>query len=512
MNQRNLSTASIVLMSCGSLIGCGWLFSPYYGLEVAGIGVLISWLIIFVITCIIGLTFAEVVSIAPIGGGTTRLIGLTHNRRIFFILVILGWVGSVVFLPLEVLSTIQYLGFWVHSLVATRVQGDDHLSLLGFGAAVFTIIVLTTLNTFLIKRVLKINSWISIWKIGIPVIVAILILLLYGKWYNFNFHYTHDVLSIEKIFEAITQKGLAFAFTGFQAGLILANHAHNPKRAIPHSLFYPLVIGFVIYTLLSLTFLFCLPINSRSIHNHGVAPLLSLIFLLGANMFYVVLFIDAIVAPLGSANMYISGTSRILYNIGIDFKPHSWLTKLNKNNAPIYCLWLNALIGIIFLLPLPSWSTLVNLLSSLVIFTYIVGPVVLLVLRAKAVQVHRTFKIPFHQLISYLSFAFCSLLIYWSGFINLIVITLLTLGIYVGYYIVITSNKRKAERMNSWDMELLLFLVGMVIIAYYKKQMVLVFPFDNILVFILGIITCYFLVKNSLTEEEITTNLSIHQH
>ena len=66
ISQNKLSTLQLVLLSTGGMIGAGWLFSPYYGFQTAGVGVLISWIITIAITFVIGLSFAEVACILPI--------------------------------------------------------------------------------------------------------------------------------------------------------------------------------------------------------------------------------------------------------------------------------------------------------------------------------------------------------------------------------------------------------------------------------------------------------------
>src|SRR4051812_48764727 len=111
-NDNRLSTWQLMLMSVGGMIGAGWLFSPYYGFQMAGTGVVLSWVIISLLTLIIGIAFAEVITLIPIVGGLSRFASITHNRTVSFIFLALGWLSYVVYLPLEAQSAIQYLSFW----------------------------------------------------------------------------------------------------------------------------------------------------------------------------------------------------------------------------------------------------------------------------------------------------------------------------------------------------------------------------------------------------------------
>ncbi len=127
---RKLSTFQLVLLSTGGMIGSGWLFSPYYGLQTAGGGVILSWTITALLTLILGLTFAEVATCLPVVGGLMRFMGVTHSRTLGFMFLVLGWISYIVYLPLEAQSAIQYLGFWIPQLVSNH---DDNVSLSSAG-------------------------------------------------------------------------------------------------------------------------------------------------------------------------------------------------------------------------------------------------------------------------------------------------------------------------------------------------------------------------------------------
>ena len=140
--QKKISTMHLVLIAAGGMMGSGWLFSPYYGLQVAGTGVLISWWITAALTLILALVFAEVASILPIVGGVMRFIGVTHSRVVGFLFVALAWISYIVYLPLEVQSSLQYLGFWAPSLIN---HSGESVSLSGLGVVVaFGVMALLT--------------------------------------------------------------------------------------------------------------------------------------------------------------------------------------------------------------------------------------------------------------------------------------------------------------------------------------------------------------------------------
>jgi amino acid transporter len=498
-----LSTFQLMLLSTGGMIGAGWLFSPYYGFKIAGSGVAISWLIVAVMTFIIGLSFAEVSTRLPIVGGISRYVSITHRQPVAFIFLMIGWLSYVVYLPLEIQSCVQYLGFWFVDLVNNKINNSTTLSPLGLVLSLVIMLLLTWFNTLAVKQVAKANSLISIWKILVPFAIAWILIIGFGDWHNVKMLTQTHKISVEDIFLAITQGGLAFAFTGFQNSLILANNAKNPQKSLPYSIFTPIVVGFFLYCSLSLAFIFC--IGSNKFSAGASAPLLALVGLFGIHILFMVLFLDAVVAPLGTANVYTAVTARILLGLTKDFLPKSILQRLNKNQSPAYCLCFNALVGAGFLLPFPTWMQLVDFLSSLVVFAYIAGPIALLVLRPIA-NAAPTFKVWNYKLVANLGFIFCSLLIYWSGLNNLFYL-MISLIIILLVYSKVIEHKSNLINLARTTLMLLVYVGGILLVAYLHKNTLVLFPYDNLLIVVFALVMCRVFAASALGVSQINANI-----
>ena len=502
---KKLATWQLILISTGGMLGSGWLFSPFYGVQTAGTGVMLSWLVTALLTLIIGLTFAEVATMLPIVGGVMRFIGVTHSRPLGFIFIVLAWISYIVYLPLEAQSALQYLGFWIPQLIHHDATGVS-LSALGLFTAFAIMIFLTWFNTLHLSRVAKANSIVSIWKLIIPAAIALGMLLYYGKTQHVINNHSVTHLGVEPILLAITSSGLAFAFTGFQNGLILANGCKNPKLAIPLSVIAPVVIGWAIYSLLSLMFIGCLPHEKMSLVT-GVAPLLGLLSLFGLHYVYIILFVDAVIAPMGTANVYTTVTGKILLGIGREFFPRSVLTKINQNSAPYIALWINLVLGACFLLPFPTWTQLVNFLSSLTLLSCLSGPLALMVLRKKFPNLERKFKLPFPTLFGYLGFASCSYFVYWSGTDNLLYLLVLILLCCCAYWLIFARTQPLLAFRKSWYM--MAYVAALYAISYGHTVQVIAFPVDNILVFISSIIFTTIFLLNQESTLTIANNIDI---
>ena len=500
---RKLSTWQLILIATGGMFGAGWLFSPYYGFQMAGVGVLISWVIAIILCLVIGLSYIEVSSLLPVLGGISRVVGITHSRNMAFIFLSFTWISYVVYLPIEAQSAIQYLGFWWSALVHPTSRGVE-LSGLGLTIAIAVIFGLTWFNTFLVANVAKFNSIISVFKLTIPLIVIVVLIFSYGKWDNIIGNFQAMPLSFENILLAITSSGIAFAFTGFQNAIILANYAKNYRKAVPYSVFSAIIFGGAVYFCLSLMFIVCLPANKQLVV-HAIAPLLGLVVLFNAHVLFTILFIDAISAPLGTANVYTAVTGRILYGLSRDFFPKSILTWLNKYKAPYLALWLNAFIGICFLLPFPTWKELVDFLSSIVVFSYLAAPVALILLRRAMPNENRIFKVRAYKLVGYLGFTFCGLLIYWSGKNNLFYLSIFLLLTTIGYGLLVRSSTVVKAFATAWY--LIVYTLLMTLVSYLREHKQISFPFDNVVIIIIGFITCKIMLHNSLSEKDMVHSM-----
>ncbi|MCE2706594.1 MAG: APC family permease [Proteobacteria bacterium] len=503
LSAAKLPTIQVILLSTGGMIGAGWLFSPYYGFHTAGAWVVLSWIIVAIMTFVIALSFAEVSTILPIVGGISRFMGITHNKAVSFVFLLLGWLSYVVYLPLEVQSCIQYLGYWFSGLVVNHTTGST-LSYYGLGFAFLIMVLLTQFNTLFLSRVSRANSIISIWKIIIPLLVAWILIIGFGNWHNVNTLMTNHKFSFEDVLLAITASGLAFAFSGFQNGLILANSVANPKKTLPYSLFSPIIFGFILYCSLSLAFIFCVGDTDFAVGSS--APLLGLVALFSIHIIFTILFIDAVISPLGTANVYTAITARILLSLARDFLPNSIFVRLNKNLSPAHCLWFNLLVGACFLLPFPTWQQLVDFLSSMVVFAYLSGPITLIILRKEMPDVPRVFKVSGYKFIGYLGFICCSLLIYWSGLNNLIYLFIAVIVIILLYGLLVNKDIGviRAFRDNAFIMG---YLLLMVLISYMRQLDIIMFPLDNICVIVTAFFACKVFIAYKVSSIAINDNI-----
>jgi amino acid transporter len=238
---------------------------------------------------------------------------------------------------------------------------------------------------------------------------------------NINIH-LGDKHSWFDIFTALSTGGIIFAFTGFQNGLILAGEVKNPQRNIPIAILGAVLIGFLLYFMLQLSFLAAMP-QKYIAHGWGTlnypgdhGPLVGLTLLLGLTVVATLLMFDAAFSPFGTTLVYTAATSRIVYGMALNDHLPKLFLKVNRHKIPYVTLYANLIVGCFSFLPFPGWQKLVAFLSSASILSYSIGPICLLAMRKLQPQTHRPFKLSASLLVSHAAFYICNLMLYWCGF------------------------------------------------------------------------------------------------
>ena len=503
--QTRISRWQLALISIGSMVGSGWLFSPYYGLQSAGGAVLLAWLLAAALSLVVSLSFARMCGAFPLVGGNYRLLGVTHPRSTANAFLVLGLLSYVVFLPLEAQSVVQYLAFWWPALVRRVGAGEVELSWSGLGVGVLLLVGITWFNTLHITRVARANAWVSAWKVAVPVLVVLVVIVAHGRREHFLSYMHPGALDLEAAMTAVIGSGLAFAFAGFQNGLILANQAEDPRRSLPFSLYLPLLAGLLLYLLLSSSFMATMSGGGGVRIVGEAAPLLGLVSALGLGLLLPLLLADAVLAPMGTANVFVAVTARILYACGRELRPRGWLTRLNAHGSPVAALWVNAGVGLLFLLPFPTWKQLVGLLSSMVVFAYLAGPASLLVLARSggaAGSVPQPLRTRRAAAVGLAGFLCGSWLVYWGGRYNLAWLLLALLLALAGHGW-LRAGAAAALRDLRDNAYLLGFVAALCAVAWLRHLEWLGFPADNLVVGGLALLACAGFLRGRLGDAQI---------
>jgi amino acid transporter len=439
--RKEAGPIGLLYASLGGMIGSGWLFGALHAAKMAGPLSLWSWVIGAVAVLLLALVYSELVTILPKSGALVHLSHLSHGDllgRIWGWILFLGYVSIA---PVEVMAVLTYANNYLPGLVQPQSGLLTHI---GFVVAIISLALIVTLNLLAIRWVLWINSAVTWWKIAIPVL-TIIVLMVYS-FHPENLHAAAGTYHTAGIFTAVASAGVIFSFLGFRQAIDLAGETDNPSRNIPLAVIGSVVIAAIIYIGLQYAFLVALnpaDINKGwgALHFAGASgPLAAISLSIGATWWAVVLYADAIASPTGTGFIYSTASSRVTMAAGeMRTLPQS-LAEVNAQGVPVRALVVTFIAGAIFFFPFPSWQKLVGYISSVTVLSYGLGPVILLHLRRTLPNAPRAFRLWWAWLLAPAAFVISNWIILWTGFetgnVLFAMIALMFIAYVIYYYVV----------------------------------------------------------------------------
>lgn len=481
--KRSISTFGLLLTSVSAIIGSGWLFSAYYTASIAGPAASLSWIIGGVFIMIVAFVFAEICGMLPVSGSSTRIPQYTHGMTVSFMFAWMIWLSYLALMATEVQAVIQYTSFYFPNL--TKANGG--LTHSGYMTALVLMLLVSLINTYSIRWLIRCNNFLTVMKIAIPVFLTLLIL----AYFFHPSQLIHPVNSafmptgIAGVFGAISTGGIVFAFNGFKQAAEMAGEAKNPGRSVPFAILGSVTLCLLIFLLIQFAFLSSLtPANllngwSNLQLGHNNSPLASILTQDGFHAFLPLLYIGAIIAPLAAGLMYCSSASRSLFGMSKNGYLPSFFQKVSAQGNPINATVINFFAGMCLFAPLPGWDTMVSFLTSLLAITYAVGPICMLTLRSQAPDQKRPLRLPFGKVWAFIAFYICTLLAYWSGWA---VLNKMIFAIFFGLILLVIYKLFSKNKISmNWQASIWIwpYFIGIVLFSYlgeYGGQGILSFP------------------------------------
>ncbi len=380
--RRDAGVIGILYASLGSIIGSGWLFGALNAAVQAGPRSVFSWIIGAVAILFLAFVFAELATMFPNSGALVHMTHVSHGDlagKIWSWILFLAFVSVP---PVEVSAVLTYANNYLPGLINPLT---GLMTGTGTALAALLLAAVVGLNFLAIRWVMAINSAATWWKLVIP-IATICVLMAY------SFHPHNLVVHIHStpvsgMFTAVATAGIIFSFFGFQQAIALAGETRNPNRYVPIALISSVLIGMVIYVGLQMSFITALNPRDLSggwahLHFTGMfGPLAAIAVAVGAFWWAVLLYVDALISPLGTAFIYITASPRIIMAAGEMGNAPKRVTKLSRHGVPWIGLIVTYLVGVLFFFPFPSWQKLVSAVSLTAVLSFSIGPVILLRLR-----------------------------------------------------------------------------------------------------------------------------------
>ena len=469
----------------GSIIGSGWLFGALGAGAIAGPSAIIAWGIASLIVLILALVHSELGGLFPVSGGTSRF---PHYAFGSFAGATFGWfsfIQAATVAPIEVLAAIEYLStaHWARSFYnGTTIRG------VGIPLAIFLMLLFTCVNLIGVRWLARVNNILTTWKLIIPVltIIVLLIFKFHGSNFSADGGFFIKGAAFKSLFIAIPTGGIVFSLLGFEQAVQLAGEARNPARDVPRAVISAIIVGGGVYILLQVAFIGALqpsllhsagtwanlavPGKSPAIAALNAGPFYKVAQLAGLAWLAVLLRVDAVISPSGTGLIYLTSASRILFGLSRNgYIPEVFERTTSTRRVPAFAIIITALVGLIFLLPFPSWAKLVSVVTSASVLMYAGAPLAMGALRLQKPNLTRPYRLPAGSFLAPAAFVLANFIVYWSGWQTY---STLLLVIIIGYALIGSSylfnlnpDRPKIDRAAiGW---VLAYLIGMGVISYF---------------------------------------------
>ena len=470
--KRSVSTLTLLFTSVSAILGSGWLFSAYYASTLAGPSALLGWAIAGLSIIFIAFVFAELTAMLPVMGSSTRIPHMTHGTLVGFMYSWVIWLCYAALPPTEVQAIVQYTSFYHPSLTFKSGALTEN----GYFLATALMLVICAINAFSLRWLLRCNTALTYMKILIPTILIVVVLTHFFHQ-SAIIHPVHSAffpMGIKGMLTAISAGGMVYAFNGFTQACEWAGAVKNPGRSLPIAIIGSIVLTLMIYGGLQIAFFVSMrPFNlAQGWANltliHGTSPLAAIVYQGGFIWLLPVLFIGAMIGPFAASLIYESGASQSLRNKSINGYLPGFIKILSPQHTPVYAILINFIFGISLFAPLPGWNKMMGFLTSLMTFTYTIGPICLIALRDQAPNQKRPFLLPFGKAWATIAFYLCTVFSYFNGWL---IISKLSIGVIAGLIILLayrTFSRSSKQHALEWRSSIWLwpYIIGLSLISY----------------------------------------------
>ncbi len=483
--KKDVGLLGLTWASEGSIIGSGWLFAALYATEIAGPSAILGWVIATIIIIPLALVHAELGGMLPVGGGTRRYPHYAFGSLAGGTFGWFAYIQAATVAPIEVLAVIQYtsVASWASSWYKPPAPGELSGSLHGAGiaAAIGLLVVFVIINLIGIRWLANVNTWVTSWKVLVPIfaIIVLLITNFHGGNFTAGGGFFNDPNRWHNIFFAIPSAGIVFSLLGFEQAVQLGGESKN-KRDLPKAVIYSILLGAGIYIMAQVAFIAALD-PSVLTHYHSwsnltadaglnAAPYYTISKLAGLSFLAYILRIDAVISPFGTGLIYTTSTSRISFGLSKNgYIPSLFERNTGRSKVPAIGIVISACLGVLFLLPYPSWNSLVSIVTGASVLMYAGAPLALGALRRSKPNLPRPYKIPGGNVFAALAFAGANLVVYWAGWYT---VGTLMLVLLIGYILMALSsllglNPKKPGLDLKHGIWIPVYLAGMALISYF---------------------------------------------
>ena len=384
--KKQIGLREAITLVIGMVIGSGIFFKPSIVFSNAGsptLGIL-AWVAGGIITMASALTIAEIAAAIPKTGGIFIYLKELYGEKWAFLF---GWVQTVVYVPgaaaaLSIVLATQATNFVPMSELQQKLF------------AILMLFVITTANVISTKLGSKIQFVATIAKL-IPIFIIIALGLLKGTAHSFSLP-VGDVAAGAGFGAAML--GTLWAYDGWVGVGNIAGELKNPKKDIPKSIIFGLVVIIIVYVLFNLAIINIIPISEVIKSNKVASDAATILFGKSGSLFIAA---GILISIFGTLNGYLMTGVRIPFAMAQDklLPFDKFLGKVNeKYETPLNAFVFEVGIACLYVFS-GSFDTLTNLVTFVLWIFFTMAVAGIFILRTKHKDLDRPYKVPLYPVV-----------------------------------------------------------------------------------------------------------------
>jgi AAT family amino acid transporter len=333
---RKLTTRHLTMIAIGGAIGVGFFLGSSVTIELAGPGVIITYLLGAVIAVVMAYTLAEMAVVHPVAGSFGIYAEIYLSRWAGFTVRATYGLVQIIAIGAEVTAVAVYFAFWLPNapawawvlLVSTALVTINALQVSNFGEFEYW---------FALIKVLAIMMFIGV---GLSLITGM------GPWQavglgNLTRYGGFLPHGWRGVWLALTL--VITSYMGVEVIAVTAGEAENPEQSIPRAM-RTIVFRLIIFYVLAISVMLAMtPWNHTGSANINGSPFVRAFETAGIPFAASIMNLVVISAALSSANTNLYLSTRMLFSLSRGQYAPAWLGRLSPNGVPHRALGVSTL-------------------------------------------------------------------------------------------------------------------------------------------------------------------------
>jgi AAT family amino acid transporter len=333
---RRLSARQLAMIAIGGAIGVGLFLGSSVTIELAGPGVIITYLFGAAVALIMAYALAEMAVMHPVAGSFGVYADTYLNRWAGFTVRATYGLVQIIAIGAEVTAVAIYFAFWF-----PHVPAWAWVLLVSTG--------LVTINALQVGNFGEFEYWFALIKVlAIMVFIGVGLLLIagVGPWPAVGLgNLTHYGGFLPHGWRGVWL-ALPLAITsymGVEVIAVTAGEAQNPEASIPRAM-RTIVFRLIIFYLLAISVMLAMtPWNQTGSANLSGSPFVRAFETAGIPFAASIMNLVVISAALSSANTNLYLSTRMLFSLSRGQHAPAWLGRLSRNGVPHHALGISTI-------------------------------------------------------------------------------------------------------------------------------------------------------------------------